>query len=91
MNNGLHYACYYCRTRVHRIFKLVMTLDELLDACESAAAPQLQMPKLFALIKQLKKELNYPKILEGYRSSSGEYYTNAPIKLVNIYFPYRNV
>ena len=49
-----------------------MTLDELLDACDSSAAPYLQMPKMVGLIKQLKKELNLQKILEGYRSKNGK-------------------
>ena len=64
--------CLFFRSRVNHIFKLVKRLDELLDACESTAAPQLQMPKMIGLIRQLKKELNLQKILDTYRKDAGK-------------------
>lgn len=56
--------------RVNHIFKIVVELDKLLEACDTTAA--LQMPKTIGLIKQLKKELNLPKILDSFKTRKGK-------------------
>ena len=54
----------FSRSRVSHVLKLIISLDKLIEACDSAATSQMRMPKMIALVKQLKKELNPPKIIE---------------------------
>lgn len=47
--------------------KLVNSMDKLIDACESS--PNMRMPKVIALNKQLKKELNPAKVIKDQRQN----------------------
>ena len=49
------------------MLKLVNSMDKLIDACESS--PNMRMPKVIALNKQLKKELNPAKVIKDQRQS----------------------
>jgi hypothetical protein len=53
--------------KVGHVLKLVNSMDKLVEACESA--PNMRMPKMIALIKQLKKELNPAKVIKEHRKS----------------------
>ena len=50
------------RNRVGYVLKLVNSMDKLVEACESS--PNMRMPKVIALNKQLKKELNPAKVIK---------------------------
>ena len=51
--------------KVGHVLKLVNSMDKLTEACESA--PSMRMPKMIALVKQLKKELNPAKVIKEYK------------------------
>ena len=74
-NAGLYLSLHYWltvfvppfRNRVGHVLKLVNSMDKLIDACESS--PNMRMPKVIALNKQLKKELNPAKVIKDQRQN----------------------
>lgn len=73
------------RTKVGHILKLVNSMDKLAEACESA--PNMRMPKMIALVKQLKKELNPAKVIKEQRKER-EFETKPVTLEITILFSY---